>query len=133
MAHPDLAKDGKDTFLSLYNEYAKILRTWLVAYGIGGPVLFFTNEKLSQKIGGSGQTKLIVYLFLIGVACQVLLAFLNKWVNWVIFAYSDSSKTPWICNKCDWISEQFWIDILLDLGAIVLFAFATMEVIFICA
>ena len=32
-----------------YAEYAKTLRSWLVAYGIGGPVLFLTNKDAPEK------------------------------------------------------------------------------------
>lgn len=133
---PDAIETEQDeTFLRLYIDYAKILRTWLVAFGIGGPVLFFTTEKISDQIKSSGQTKLIVILFLIGVACQVLNAFINKWVNWCVYSYAGPKSIGWqkgVYRGCDVISEQFWIDIVLDLATFGAFVWSTLKVLFIC-
>ena len=119
----------KEKFFSLYSEYTRILRTWLVAYGIGGPVLFVTNDQISKKIADSGQGACIAYLFLSGVLCQVILTLINKWVNWYIFATTlGSEKSTCLYRICDWISEQFWFDVVMDLGSIALFAAATIMI-----
>ena len=125
-----------EVFLRLYIDYAKILRTWLVAFGVGGPVLFFTAERISDQIKCSGQTKTIVVLFLIGVACQVLNTFINKWVNWCLYSYADPESKKWQKHGyelCNVISEQCWIDIALDLTTFVVFTWATLKVLLICA
>ena len=55
-------------FYKVYEEYSKALRTWFVAFGIGGPVLFLTQQDVSNKIVESGNARTIVLLFLIGVS-----------------------------------------------------------------
>ncbi len=60
-----------DDFHKSYDDYARILRTWFVAYGVGGPVLLLTNDNVSEKLESSGRAPEILYSFLIGVALQV--------------------------------------------------------------
>lgn len=137
----DLAREG---FFSVYLDYGRVLRAWLVAYGAGGPVLFLTQEKVAERIAASGQARTIVYLFLAGVLLQVLISLLNKWVNWYLYAYADLSgpKRPerragkqrhpsWLYILAGRISRQFWLDILADGGAVVAFGWATLKVLFI--
>ena len=33
-----------------YLEYNKVLRTWFVAFAIGGPALFLANETLGKRL-----------------------------------------------------------------------------------
>src|SRR5260370_2549990 len=68
---------------SVYAEYSKTLRTWLVAYGIGAPVLFLTNDTLARTFAKSSQARTIAIYFLAGVVLPMLLAILNKHVMWV--------------------------------------------------
>ena len=42
--------DEIEELYKAYEEHAKTLRTWLVAYGIGAPVVFLTNEQLSKRL-----------------------------------------------------------------------------------
>jgi hypothetical protein len=37
-------RDGKGHYFEEYSEYAKTLRIWLVAYGVGAPVVILSNE-----------------------------------------------------------------------------------------
>jgi hypothetical protein len=70
-------------------------------------------------------------LFLAGVGLQVLLSLLNKWVNWGIYAYSETQEL--LDGKryraCEWISRQMWIDLLLDVGAVACFGIATWRIV----
>ena len=110
-----------------YAEYSKTLRSWLVAYGIGAPVLFLTGKDAPAKIAQAPQLKTIVTLFVGGVALQILLAFINKWAAWYMYrgdlepAYQSSlSYRYW-----GWINRQNWIDFLIDIGALFAFSVAT--------
>lgn len=133
---PDLLQDTDtedilaENSFKAYEEYTKTLRTWLVAFGIGGPVFFISQPELSKLIAGSGQAKAIVYSFLFGLSLQIGIAILNKWTNW--FTYSMSVRSPIRINKFDglwiWFSNQFWIDILVDIATVGLFLFATYKV-----
>ena len=55
-----------------------MLRLWLVAYGVGGPVLLLSSSEVTAKVVASGQAYLIVVPFLLGVPLQVVNAALNK-------------------------------------------------------
>ena len=122
---------NRDEFYKVYEAHTRILRAWLVAYGIGGPVLILTNDPISAKVVASGIGKEIAMLFLAGVGLQILVSLVNKWVNWGVYAYSESEKLSEgkryaICN---WISEQFWFDMLLDIGSVICFAVATWRMV----
>jgi hypothetical protein len=113
----------------VYAEYSKTLRTWLVAYGIGAPVLFLTNETLARTFVKSAQARTVAFYFLAGVVLQVFLALLNKNVMWVCYYAEDSlvfkTKQARAVRCADWISRQCWFDLLLDVGTMFLFANAT--------
>lgn len=122
---------------SAYAEGSRMFRTWLIAYGVGGPVLFLTQGGICLKIINSGEAAMIVYLFLFGVFLQVMIALINKWINWILYAYADSSERKSsikeeIYGFADIVSEQFWLDIAADLGSILAFGLATLKVLLIC-
>ena len=111
-----------DELYKAYEEHAKTLRTWLVAYGIGAPVVFLTNEQLSKRLLGNPWAWKIAALFLAGVSVQVFLAAINKTANWgAYYARRNPAKaTGKRFVVARWLSEQFWIDLCiytLTLGA----------------
>lgn len=121
-----------------YAEYSKTLRSWLVAYGIGGPVLLLVSKDAPAKLATSPNLNVIVSLFVIGVALQILLAFVNKWAAWQMYsgafdrhreASGDSDckmhHTTRTYRAWNWINNQSWIDFLVDLGALTSFSIAT--------
>jgi hypothetical protein len=117
----------KSDYLASYSEYSKSLRTWILGYGIGGPVLLFTNNSLLEIISVYPFRNLIVYLFLSGVAIQVLLAFVNKWCAW--YMYRGSLDSPYRKGRGYrfWCEINSWnkLDLLIDLVAIGVFSAAT--------
>lgn len=118
---------------AVYTEYSKTLRTWLVAYGVGAPVLLLTNERLAKDLAGSPLAPQIAALFLIGVALQVFLSFLNKTVAWVCYwAAINADERPdlknhWAVARAERVSECYSIDVLIDLASSVLFLYATWQ------
>jgi hypothetical protein len=62
----------------LYTDYARMLRLWLVAYGVGAPVLFLTQPQVADRLRQSGNGQFIAIVFLLGVAAQVINAAVNK-------------------------------------------------------
>ncbi len=120
---------SKEEYFDAYKEHSKTLRTWLVAYGIGAPVLFMTNEKLVQKFSDSPDSELIAAFFLIGVVLQVLLAVMNKAVNWASYfaeGHKERKKEKLFTFAC-WFCDQFWVDMLIDIASLVFFAIATWK------
>ncbi|MGN7724698.1 hypothetical protein ACTJIL_02600 [Luteimonas sp. 22616] len=121
-----------------YAEYSKTLRSWLVAYGIGAPVLFLLSKDAPETISRSPHLKTIVTLFVVGVALQIFLSFLNKWAAWNMYrgAYAKQLESRGD-SECDnhhksktyriwcFINKQSWIDMAVDVGALGCFSVAT--------
>ena len=126
---PDSPKPPEDYshFYEAYADYAKTLRTWLVGYGIGGPVIFITNEQASTRIAASGQGVTIATLFLTGVAFQVFISLVNKWMNWYVYATPPGDRSGGLFKTVDRVTNQFWIDVVCDIGSVVMFACATIK------
>jgi hypothetical protein len=112
-----------------YAEYNKLLRTWFVAFGIGGPTLLYTRPELLEKLSDLDRGW-VIWAFLLGSAIQVLLAVTNKYVSWQEYHYLTlhaadfELKRNWRQRWGEWISGQFWIDMLCDFLSMVLFAYA---------
>jgi hypothetical protein len=120
------SEDGEGHYVA-YLEHARTLRTWLVAYGIGGPVLLLSQDSLWKRLAASGQLPCIATLFLLGVALQVLLAATNKNAMWAVYygTIEPSYKQTLRYRFGEWLSSQYTIDFFVDLTAMVLFAVAT--------
>ena len=117
--------DASGSF-DIYLEYNKVLRTWFVAYGAGGPALLLTSERLSKNLAAAGNLRTVALLFFAGVAAQVLGALINKIANWYVHsAYHQVNVTRSIKHKCaEWVVNQFWIDVLVDVVTVVVFGLA---------
>ena len=106
-----------------YSEYNKTVRTWLVAFGIGGPALFMTNDAIAKRLATTNTLREVVALFLVGAGVQVFGALLNKACNWYVYqAYSPSGVKGTFKHRCsEWLTSHFWIDIAFDFVAILVF------------
>jgi hypothetical protein len=123
---------------SNYAEYSKTYRSWMVGYGIGGPVLLLTGKDAPQALAQSPWLGTIVTLFVFGVAIQIVLALVNKWAAWHMYrgAWSawllktgdpdyDGYEKSRMFHVWDWINRQSWIDLCCDIGALASFSIAT--------
>lgn len=121
-----------------YAEYSKTFRSWMVAYGVGGPVLFFIGKDAPAAVAASPYASLIVILFLLGVSLQIFLALINKWAAYHMYrgAYSiyqrangdpecDNHDQSTAYKYWDMINSQSWIDFFVDVVALLSFAIAT--------
>jgi hypothetical protein len=115
-----------ESYYANYTEYSKTFRTWLVAYGIGGPALLLTNAA-AKTFAASAHARCIVILFLVGVALQVLGTGINKWAAWHVYSdMTDASRANgWWSKAWCRVNKQAWIDVWVDVGAIVAFGIAT--------
>ena len=66
-------------FYESYAHFSRTLRAWLVAYGVGVPVLLVSQQFIAKAIIKAGTGGLITWLFLIGVAIQVLASSCPVW------------------------------------------------------
>ena len=119
--------ETKSEFYAPYAEFAKSLRTWFVAYGIGGPVVFLSNDTALLALMKSGKFAWIGFLFLLGGALQVISALLNKHSMWYLYAGEVYTHTH---NRAsykisNWYADQGWLDVFLDIATIVLFGWET--------
>jgi hypothetical protein len=112
-----------------YASFAGVLRTWLIAYGIGGPVLFVTHSEVAKQLSASGQSRHIAILFLIGVLLQVIVALLYKGAMWYLYfgEEDDEIQKTKRYKFSDWLSGEFWIEFLFDSASIALFSWATVR------
>jgi len=129
-----LAESAKG-YYSAYQYHSNLLRTWLVAYGIGGPVLLLTNDTLWGQLKASGEVTFVGTLFLIGVALQILLAALNKAIMWTLY-YGEGDREfqkKWRYGIAAWLSGKIGIDLVVDTASMGLMAWATVTVLGIIA
>jgi hypothetical protein len=125
----DEADSESAEFFRVYEDYAKNLRTWFVAYGVGAPVLFVSNESVAKRLASSHAAPTIAAYFLAGVALQIALAMINKNAMWACYW---SSRYPEEAFKrrfrfAHWISGQYIIDVAIDILTIASFAIATWD------
>ncbi len=59
-------------YYEAYANHAKILRNWLVAFGIGVPFLFATNVEFGEALRESNNVWLVISLFFFGRFLQLL-------------------------------------------------------------
>ena len=123
---PSTEDDGSEHYAA-YEEHAKTLRTWLVAYGIGGPVLIISQDAVWKRLSESGALREIAACFLGGVGLQVILAAVNKSAMWACyFGEIDPKYRSTIRYSFGvWLSEQYAIDFVCDVVAMALFGWAT--------
>ena len=122
-------KSAAEEYFETYKQHSSVLRTWLVAYGIGAPVLVLTNDSVWEVLKMSVKSNSIAICFLAGVAAQVLITMLNKNLMWHSY-YGENhtehqSTTRYKLTKR--IRSWFILDQLADLIAIILFGFATFQ------
>ncbi len=112
-------------------EVSKTLRSWLVAYGIGLPVLVLTRPEVADAIRASQKSGLITFLFLSGVALQVFNAFYIKWLSWfrseLLYDHENSKKKFYLL--ADKLHKFVWTDLIIDIWTLIAYSWGTYAVI----
>lgn len=124
-------KNVDSSFYEPYAHFSRTLRAWLVAYGVGVPVLLVSQESIARAIIKAGTGSLITWLFLTGVAIQVLAALLYKYSMAYLYnseGNSESSDT-WRVQVAVWLSETIWLEALFDITSITLLVWGTFMVV----
>lgn len=132
----DSLRDGKELLegdtghYEVYDKFARKMKYWLIAYGIGGPVLFVSQDAIAQKIIESGRAITITLFFLIGVALQIAISLYHKLVMWYPYWAGDipERRQTWKFQFSVWASENMCIDLIVDILTIILFVLATFLV-----
>lgn len=114
-------------FFEAYAHLARNLRAWLFAYGVGGPVIFLTNDALGKKLVSAGYAETVAMLFLGGVALQISAALLYKWALWFLYSgeVDEKIKTQCIYTFSEKITDYAPLEIAFDIITVVFFLGAT--------
>jgi len=124
----DLKKEAAGYYKD-YQHYNRILRVWLVTFGIGGPVLLLVEQSVRTKLICDEVFEWVLVLFLSGVFLQVLLTFLNKFTAYIIYDGKQHGRTSGCLYKaCDKISNYIGIDMGGDFLTIVAFTWGAFLV-----
>jgi hypothetical protein len=116
-----------------YSSYNNTLRAWFVAFGVGVPATFLVNQELIKYISPTNGDPSIVIYFLIGAGAQVLMAFLNKTINWCNYykdtKFNNSPTGFWQCSADFFAKASNWyvIDFFFDIVTIGFFSYALWE------
>ena len=118
-------------YYDAYVGFARTLRVWFIAYGIGGPAVFLTNEPAGKRLFGSGAGDIVAYAFLGGVALQIALALLYKTAMWYLYIgeLNKNARAGRLYRFSDWLSESYWIEMLGDVVTLALFGGATLRLV----
>jgi hypothetical protein len=124
-----VAKPVETGFFAAYAEFSKTLRAWLIAYGVGAPILFFQSPDAWAALGKSGEVRPFVYAFLVGIAIQVLSALLYKSAMWYLYMeeLQDIPATHWKARISAYVSSAYWLEIGMDLATVCCFGTATVR------
>mgnify|MGYP001545886079 CR=1 FL=1 len=131
MARPLQKPREESGFYESYAHFSRTLRAWLVAYGVGVPVLLVSQEFIARAIIKAGTGGLITWLFLAGVAIQVLAALLYKYSMAYLYSaeVEPALNTTRRVRVAEWLSDAIWLEALFDIVAIVLFVSGTFKVV----
>ena len=118
-------------FYEPYAHFSRTLRAWLVAYGVGVPVILISQANIIETIKMSGKGMLITYLFLGGVLIQILASLIYKYsMGYLYTSELDSSiENTKRVKLANWFSEAFWLELCFDVSAIALFFIGTFIVV----
>ncbi len=114
-------------YFDAYAALTRTLRGWLVAFGVGTPVVIASQANLSERLAASGSASIVATLFLAGVSLQIAATLLYKSCMWYSYRKADEPEKYQHTKRfrvSRWISEQFWLELLFDASTIACFVAA---------
>lgn len=120
-------------YFDCYSSFARAVRTWFIAYGIGAPVFLVSTSHLWKSLAASGYAKHIACLYLAGVLCQMFLASIYKAAMWQLYVAEEEpqKKTTWLYEQAEKIAESYPLELICDIITFALFFTATIMTIYI--
>ena len=118
-------------FYEPYSHFSRTLRAWMVAYGVGVPIILISQSNIIETIKASGKGMMITYLFLGGVFIQVIASLIYKYSMGYLYASElDPSieKTKRV-KLANWFSDAFWLELSFDVLTTLLFFCGTFIVV----
>jgi hypothetical protein len=111
------------------------IRAWLVAYGVGAPVLFLSRDPVMNALKAEPDAQFVILAYLVGSFLQVLLVWLYKLSMW--WAYLEEMNTiakgSVRYKFVDWFTNTFWVEGLIDFLSVALFGYATTRILLVLA
>ena len=128
-AAPD---DHEKGFYEAYSSFSKTLRGWLVAFGMGAPVLFASQSSFSTVISNHGLAAWIILPYLAGSAIQIILCLFYKYSMFYLYCgeIDRDFRATGRYRASAWFSEKTAFEMILDGMTIGLYAFATVVLLF---
>lgn len=119
--------DNDSVFYAPYKSFATSLRAWFIAYGIGAPIVFLSNDTTQKAISEYESNKYLIALFLSGVVLQTIQALLYKHTMWHLYMGegNDSYHENNLYKISESISEAYWLEVIFDLATVFVYALAT--------
>jgi hypothetical protein len=126
MESASMTKAADESIFDQYVRHAEVLRNWFIGYGIGGVVLFVGGQSVVKSVPIPEIVPIAVWLIL-GVSSQVVLAFLNKVYNFVLYYSSTKADQRGVVQNVHRRNLIMFlcIDVPLDLVTLVSFVVAT--------
>jgi hypothetical protein len=125
-----MSTENDSIFYEPYKSFATSLRAWFIAYGIGAPILFLSNENTQKAITEYECNETLIFLFLSGVIIQTIQALLYKHTMWHLYMGEGNSKyhNKWLYKASEKISEAYWLETLFDLATVCVYVLGTWHV-----
>ncbi len=123
-------KPDEAGYYEAYAGFARTVRGWFMAFGIGGPALFITHPETWKRVHDAGWAAFVGRSFLAGVVIQVLVAITFKTAMWYSYL-GEAGQMPKECRRyrvSEWISKAYFIEFLSDALTLALFGGAAYVV-----
>ena len=85
-----MVPEQAEKYYESYAALSRVVRGWLVGYGIGAPVLFLSQEKAAAALAAAPNSDRIMLAFVLGAALQVGSALFYK----SVLAYMYFGEIP---------------------------------------
>jgi hypothetical protein len=133
-------KNAGPVSLDSHNELPTIARRILACTRCDDAKIRVQHTKIAER--GEGKQRIVVIgiepgnteveMFLIGVALQVAVALIYKYVMWYLYTAELDPKllSTRAYNVCDWISNSLFVESMFDLLTVIFFGTATVLVVF---
>jgi hypothetical protein len=124
--NPEHGND-REYYFESYKAFAWRFRLWLVAYGVGLPVVIVSSKELWAVVKASNCAHFALWMPLVGVGIQVFVTWVFKTCMW----YCDRHAKNILPAKslryrtALWITDRYWLEVSLDLATLGFYVYST--------
>lgn len=119
--------DDREYYFESYKAFAWRFRLWLVAYGIGLPVVIVSNKELWAVVKTSCDARFVLWMPLIGLGIQVFVTWVFKTCMWYCDRYAKKvlPAESLYYRTALWITDRYYLEMILDFVTLGLYAYST--------